>query len=86
MRTTLTLDDDVAAMVERLVLGERAMRRGLFQKHATSTLLAEHRAGTANHEERLWALLNFELWHRIFIDGEAREDVTAALHGGSGAS
>ena len=25
--------------------------------------------------ERLWALVNVEIWHRIFIDGEAPEDI-----------
>jgi hypothetical protein len=28
-----------------------------------------------NHSERLWALANVEIWHRIFIDGEAPSDV-----------
>jgi hypothetical protein len=30
-----------------------------------------------DHSERLWALVNVEIWHRIFIDGEAPEDVGA---------
>ncbi len=34
----------------------------------------EH-AGLRDHTERLWALVNVEIWHRIFIDGESPEDV-----------
>ncbi len=33
-------------------------------------LVGEHEAGTANHADRLWLLLNLEIWQRIFLDGE----------------
>jgi hypothetical protein len=33
-------------------------------------LVAEHEAGAGNHADRLWCLLNLELWQRIFLDGE----------------
>jgi hypothetical protein len=32
-------------------------------------LVARHNAGE-NHDERLWFLVNFEIWQRAFIDGE----------------
>ena len=35
----------------------------------------EHQARLRDHSERLWALANVEIWHRIFIDGEAPGDV-----------
>jgi hypothetical protein len=34
-------------------------------------VVAEHQAGAANHTERVWALVNFEMWLRQFIDGES---------------
>lgn len=30
-------------------------------------LIEEHNAGKQNHEEILWALINFELWNKIFL-------------------
>jgi asparagine synthase (glutamine-hydrolysing) len=42
----------------------------LFEPHAVKTLVAEHLAGY-NHSERLWALLTFEIWARITLDGNA---------------
>ena len=37
---------------------------------AVRALVARHGAGE-NHSERLWALVTFEMWQRIFFDGEA---------------
>jgi len=59
-------------VVDEYVLGERATARGLFDQNFVRRLVAEHEAGV-NHSERLWALVNFEMWQRQFIDGEAHD-------------
>jgi asparagine synthase (glutamine-hydrolysing) len=65
-------------LVEDLVLGPRALARGLFDVRALTALAGEHRAGVANHGDRLWLLANLEVWHRVFIDGEEAPAVKAA--------
>jgi asparagine synthase (glutamine-hydrolysing) len=65
-------------LVEDLVLNGRAMDRGLFDASALRALAHEHRAGHANHGDRLWLLANLEIWHRVFIDGEDIAAVKAA--------
>jgi hypothetical protein len=30
----------------------------------------EHRSGRATHGDRLWLLVNLEIWHRIYCEGE----------------
>jgi asparagine synthase (glutamine-hydrolysing) len=71
-------------MVQEHLLSARALDRGLFQPEAIRSLVAEHAAG-ADHSERLWLLLNLEIWQRQFIDGEARVGqlpaATASQHG-----
>jgi asparagine synthase (glutamine-hydrolysing) len=57
-------------LVEELVLAPRALARGLFEPSALRRLAEEHRTGVDPHGDRLWLLVNLELWHRIFIDGE----------------
>jgi asparagine synthase (glutamine-hydrolysing) len=42
----------------------------MFAPEPLARLVAEHEAGTANHADRLWLLLNLEIWQRIFLDGE----------------
>jgi asparagine synthase (glutamine-hydrolysing) len=57
------------AVLDEFVMSPRTQARGLFEPSALSRLVTEHRAG-ANHGERLWSLVNLEVWHRIFLDGE----------------
>jgi asparagine synthase (glutamine-hydrolysing) len=44
------------------------LERGLFRPNAVRKLFAEHRAGLRDNSNRIWRLLNLELWMRIFID------------------
>jgi asparagine synthase (glutamine-hydrolysing) len=60
-------------LVEDLVLGPRALARGLFAPPALGRLAQEHRLGIADHADRLWLLMNLELWQRVFVDGEPSE-------------
>lgn len=62
-------------LLDQVVLGDRARARGLLAMDAVERIAAEHRAGVADHSERLWALLNLELWHRVFLDGESPADI-----------
>jgi asparagine synthase (glutamine-hydrolysing) len=61
--------DEYRYIVDEYVLSERAMNRGIFSPDHVKKLVAAHNAGE-NHDERLWSLVNFEIWHRRFIDGE----------------
>ncbi|KXJ99375.1 MAG: asparagine synthase [Acidobacteria bacterium OLB17] len=57
-------------IVDEYVLGERAASRGIFDREYVRELAARHFAGE-NLDEKMWALINFEIWARTFIDGEA---------------
>lgn len=56
-------------VVAENVVHERALNRGIFNADFVRQIVAEHNAG-ANHDERIWFLVNFEMWQRRFIDGE----------------
>jgi asparagine synthase (glutamine-hydrolysing) len=56
-------------LLDEYVVGSRARERELFDRDAVNLLVAEHLSGI-NHSERLWALLTFEIWARIHLDGE----------------
>ncbi|HEX8736940.1 MAG TPA: asparagine synthase (glutamine-hydrolyzing) [Pyrinomonadaceae bacterium] len=59
-------------IVSEYVLHDRALSRGIFNADYIREIVARHDAGE-NHDERLWFLLNFEMWQRRFIDGETSE-------------
>ena len=55
-------------MLEKMLLSPRSVDRGLFRPEAVRRLFAEHRANRRDHSDRIWRLLNLEIWHRVFID------------------
>jgi asparagine synthase (glutamine-hydrolysing) len=57
-------------VIDEYVLGARAMDRGLFDEGCVRRLVERHQSSGENHSERLWALVNLEIWMRRFIDGE----------------
>jgi asparagine synthase (glutamine-hydrolyzing) len=57
-------------VIDEFVLSERSLARGIFNADFVRELVRRHNAGE-NHDERLWFLVNFEIWQRKFIDGEA---------------
>ena len=57
-------------VVDEYVLSGRATERGILDAAFVRKLVDEHNAGE-NHDERIWSLVNFEIWQRRFIDGEA---------------
>jgi len=57
-------------LLSEYLSGSRARARGFFEASAVERLVGEHIRGV-NHGERLWALLTFEIWARMFLDGES---------------
>jgi asparagine synthase (glutamine-hydrolysing) len=58
------------SVIDEYVLDERAAGRGLFDRTFVRELVGRHQSGAEDHTERLWSLVNFEMWMRQFIDGE----------------
>jgi asparagine synthase (glutamine-hydrolysing) len=50
-----------------VLLSHKAVSRGYFRRAAIERLLDDHADGTAQHGERLWALVMLELWHQLYI-------------------
>jgi asparagine synthase (glutamine-hydrolysing) len=56
-------------LLDEYLLSARARDRGLFAPEYVAELVARHTAGE-DHTEKLWSLINFEIWQRRFFDGE----------------
>ncbi len=65
--------DEFKHIVDEYVLSERSLSRGIFQKDFVREIVTKHNSGE-NHDERIWFLVNFEMWQRRFIDNEIVEN------------
>jgi asparagine synthase (glutamine-hydrolysing) len=71
--------------LERMFTEPRTLERGLFRPEALTRMFAEHRAKVRDHGNRIWRLLNLEIWFRTVIEGEpgkplAKSSQTSHLH------
>ena len=57
-------------IINECVLGERVRERGILDHKVLEHLVAEHNSGRKDHSQRLWSLVNLELWLRQSIDGD----------------
>jgi asparagine synthase (glutamine-hydrolysing) len=51
-----------------VLLDRRTRERGIVDPPAVDRLLRDHAAGRTDGWDRIWTLLNLELWYRTFID------------------
>jgi asparagine synthase (glutamine-hydrolysing) len=56
------------AVARDVLLDRRSRERGIIDPRGVETLLQDHAAGTTDGGDRIWSLLNLELWYRTFID------------------
>jgi asparagine synthase (glutamine-hydrolysing) len=61
-----------------VLLDRRSRERGIIDPPAVDALLRRHAAGHADEGDRIWGLLNLELWYRTFIDKEGVQMLPAA--------
>jgi asparagine synthase (glutamine-hydrolysing) len=57
---------------KEIVLSDKAVSRGYFNKAALQNLYNEHISGKKDHGYRMWALLMLELWHVAYCDKDIR--------------
>ena len=56
------------AVAREVLLDRRTRERGLIDSDAVDRLLTRHASGQTDGGDRIWSLLNLELWYRTFID------------------
>ncbi len=64
-------------VAREVLLDRRSRERGLIDPPAVDRLLRDHAAGRIEAGDRVWTLLNLELWHRTFIDNDGPQTLPA---------
>jgi asparagine synthase (glutamine-hydrolysing) len=73
------LKRDLKPMLATMLSARAVEERGLLRKQAIDELVADHEAGRVDGTDRLVALLNLEIWARMYLDGRGADDVTDEL-------
>ena len=73
------LKSELAPLVHELLSDASIEARGLFHPAPVRQLIAQHEANRIDGTDRLLALMNLEIWARLFLDGRAPQDVGAEL-------
>ncbi len=60
-------------VIESMLLEPRSMDRGIFKRSAIERLFQEHRANHRDNYDRIWRLLNLELWQRVCLEGDSHD-------------
>jgi asparagine synthase (glutamine-hydrolysing) len=69
----------LAPMLQQLLSRSSVEQRGVFQYPAVAELIEAHRSNRIDGTDRLLALLNFEIWARLYLDGRSADEVVDEL-------
>jgi asparagine synthase (glutamine-hydrolysing) len=73
------LKKELAPLVRRLLAPEVVQARGLFRQPVIDRLVADHEGNRIDGTDILLALINLEIWSRIYLDHRDPADVAAEL-------
>ena len=73
------LKGELAPMLRRLLAPEVVRARGLFNPPVIERLMADHRAARIDGTDALLALMNLEIWSRVYLDRRDPSDVAVEL-------
>ena len=75
------LKNDLSPLLRRLLSHDVVDQRGLFRPLVVDRLITDHGANRIDGTDALLALVNLEIWSRIYLDSRDPSDVAAELKG-----
>jgi asparagine synthase (glutamine-hydrolysing) len=75
---------ELAPLVREVLSRESVERRGTFRWDAVQRIIDLHQTNREDYTDHLLALTNLELWSRVYMDGQAPDEVEAELAAGLG--
>jgi asparagine synthase (glutamine-hydrolysing) len=75
------LQHEYRLLYDRFLPDSQLVKAGVLQRDAIDRLLQSHLSGRADHGNRLWLLINAELWYRMMIQGVSSESLRDELGG-----
>ena len=76
---TYLLQDEFRRLYKKLLKNSLLVDNGYLRQGIIDTLLTEHLSGKIDHGNRLWLLCNAEVWYRMYIENQSREQLEYCL-------
>jgi asparagine synthase (glutamine-hydrolysing) len=73
------LKGQLASVLDSVLSPQSLANRGLFEPAVVAELIAAHRAQREDYTDALMALMNLEVWARLYLDGRSHQDVAEEL-------
>jgi asparagine synthase (glutamine-hydrolysing) len=73
------LKQDLAPLMKELLSQASVEKRGLFRYPVVRELIAQHESSRVDGTDRILALMNLEIWARMYLDARSSQDVGAEL-------
>lgn len=65
----LWMREELRTFLTNLFKQSRFIEQGIFREETVKGLLDDHLSGKADHNFRIWILLNLEIWYRMYFEG-----------------
>ncbi len=73
------LQREYRMLYDRFLPDSKLVAAGVLRREPIEALLRAHQERRADHGNRLWLLINAELWYRVMVLGHSREDLRLEL-------
>jgi asparagine synthase (glutamine-hydrolysing) len=73
------LRGDLREFTSNLFAQSRFVEHGIFDRRHIDMMFSEQVNGDVDHNYRLWMLINFELWYRMYFEGSSTEDISELI-------
>ncbi len=73
------LGNEYEALYRRFLQRAELATDGILEQRTIDRVVSEQQSGAVDHGNRLWLLLNSEVWYRMFFKGRTPEDLSAEL-------
>jgi asparagine synthase (glutamine-hydrolysing) len=73
--------EELSPLIGDLLSTQVIEKRGLFNPSEIATIVSDHQHHRADRTDNLLALVNLEVWSRMYLDGQSPADVADSLRG-----
>ena len=71
--------EELKDLPREVLLDGRSLQRGFFERTMVQRIIDDHVSGARDNARKIWALIQFELWLRTFLDERGDHPLTLSV-------